>query len=57
MMVEKKRWGMKKGTNMEETSGYEKSGVRLAGLGLADVVSGFLPAGSRVVHAVSGMVN
>ena len=29
-MVEKERWGMKIGTNMEDTSGYEKSGVRLA---------------------------
>jgi hypothetical protein len=30
MMVEKERWGMKMGTNMEDTSGYEKSGVRHA---------------------------
>jgi hypothetical protein len=30
MMVEKERWGMKKGMDMEDTSGYEKSGVRLA---------------------------
>jgi hypothetical protein len=29
MMVEKERWGMKMGTNMEDTSGYEKSGVHL----------------------------
>jgi len=27
MMVEKERWGMKMGTNMEDTSGYKKSGV------------------------------
>jgi len=29
MMVEKERWGMKMGTNMEVTSKYEKPGVRL----------------------------
>jgi hypothetical protein len=30
MMIEKERWGMKMGINMENMSGYEKSGVRLA---------------------------
>jgi hypothetical protein len=29
MMVEKERWGMKMGMNMDDTSGYEKSGVQL----------------------------
>jgi hypothetical protein len=57
MMVEKEKWGMKMGTKMEDTSGYEKSGVRLARVGVADLVSVFLPAGSGVVPAVSGMVN
>jgi hypothetical protein len=56
-MVEKKRWGIMMGTNMEYTSGYEKSGVRLACLGLENLVSVFLPAGLGVVSAVSGMVN
>jgi len=29
MMVEKERWGMKMGPNMEDTSGYVKFGVQL----------------------------
>jgi len=57
MMVEKERLGMKMGTNMKDTSRYEKSGVRLAWLDLEDLISVFLPAGSGVVPAVSGMVN
>jgi len=42
--------------DMEDTSGYEKSAERPARLGLDDLVSVFLPAGSRLVPAVSGMV-
>jgi len=42
---------------MEDTSGYEKSGERLAWLGLEDLVSVLLPAGSGLGSAVSGMVN
>jgi len=57
MMVEKERWGMMKGTNMEDTSGYEKSGVRLAWLGLEDLVSVFLPDRSGLVPAISAIVN
>jgi hypothetical protein len=45
------------GNDMEDTSGYEKSGVRLARLGLEDLVSVCLPAGLGVVPAVSGMLN
>ena len=30
MRVKKERWGMKMGMNMEDTSGYEQSGVQLA---------------------------
>ena len=51
-------------SDMEDTSGYEKSGVRLAWLGveetwlgLEDIISVFLPAGSRLVPAVSRMVS
>jgi len=43
--------------DMENTSGYEESGVRLARLGLEDHVSVMLPAGSGLVPAVLGMVN
>jgi len=57
MVVEKERSGMKMGTNMEDTSRYEKPGVQLAWLGLEDLVSVFLAAGSGVVPAGSGMVN
>jgi hypothetical protein len=43
--------------DMDNTSGYEKSGVRLALLGLADPVSAILPTGLGLVPAISGMVN
>jgi len=43
--------------HMEDTSGPEKSGVQLASLGLEDLVSVVLPAGSGLVPAVSGMVH
>ena len=42
--------------DMEDTSGYDKSGVRLAWIGLEDLVSVLLPAASGLVPAVSGMV-
>jgi len=61
MMVElwtrKREMGYEDGNDMEDTSNYEKSGVRLARLGLEDLVSVLLPAGSGLVPAVSGMVN
>jgi len=57
MMVEKERWGMKMETNMEDTSRYKTWGVRLARLGLEDLLSVFLPTRSGVVPAISGMVN
>jgi len=43
--------------DMENTSGYEISGVRLARLGLEDHVSVLLAAGSGLIPAISGMVN
>jgi len=43
--------------DVEDMSGYEKSGVRLAWLGSEDRVSVLLPAGSELILAVSGMVN
>jgi len=43
--------------DVEDMSGYEKSGVRLAWLGSEDRVSVVLPAGSELILAVSGMVN
>jgi len=54
---EKERLGDEDGNDMEDTSGYEKSGVRLAWLGLADLVSVLLPARLGVVPAILGMVN
>jgi len=44
-------------TDMEDMSGYEKSGVQLAWLGLEDPMSVLLPAGSGLIPAVSRMVN
>ena len=61
MMVElwtrKREMGDDDGNDMEDTSGNEKSGVRLAWLGWEDLVSVLLPAGLGLVPAVSGMVN
>jgi len=61
MMVElwtrKREMGDGDENDMENTSGYEKSGVRLAWLGLEDPVSVILPTGSGLVSAISGMVN
>jgi len=61
MMVElwmrKREMGHEDENDMEDTSGFEKSGVRLSWLGLEDFVSVWLPVGSGLVHAVSGMVN
>jgi len=42
---------------MENMTGYEKSGVQLASLGLEDLVSVCVLSGSEVVPAVSGMPN
>jgi len=43
--------------DMEDSSGYDKSGVQLARFGLEDIVSVLLHGGSGLVPAVSGMVN
>jgi hypothetical protein len=68
MMIElgtrKREMGDEDKNDMEDTSGYEKYGVRLAWLGLEeawlrleDLVSVLLHAGSGLLPAVSGMVN
>jgi len=68
MMVElwtrQREMGDEDESDMEDTSGNEKSAVRLAWLGLEeawlgleDLVSVLLPAGSGLVPAVSGIVN
>jgi hypothetical protein len=49
--------GDKDEDDMENTSGYEKSRVRLARLGLEDVISVLLLAISELVPAVSGILN
>jgi len=42
---------------MENTIGYEKSGVRLSWLGIEDPASVILPAASGLAPAVSAIVN
>jgi len=49
--------GDEDGNDMEDMSGYEKSGVRPASFSLEHLVSVFLLAGSEVVPAVSVMEN
>jgi len=44
-------------SNMQDTSGPEKSGVQLASLGIEDRVLVVLAAGLEQVPAASGMVN
>jgi hypothetical protein len=48
--------GDEEGNEVEDTSGYEKTVVRLAWLGLEDLVSVCLLAGSGVVPAVPGII-
>jgi len=43
--------------NMEDMSGYEKSGIQHAGLSLEDLVLVLLPTTSGLVLAISRMVN
>jgi len=61
MMVElwtrRREMGDEDENDTEDTSGYEKSEVQLAWLGLEDVVSVLLPTGSGLVPAVSRKVN
>jgi len=61
MMVElrmrKREMGDEDENDIEDTSGYEKSVVRLARLCSEDLVWVLSPAGSGLVPAVSGMVN
>jgi len=60
MMVElwtrKREMGDEGENDMDDMSGYEKAGVRLAWLGFEDLVSGVSPARLELVPAVSGMV-
>jgi len=57
LWTRKREMGDEDENDMENTSGYEKSGVRLTCLGLEDPVSVILLAGSGLVPAVSGMVH
>jgi len=45
------------GNNVEDTSGYEKSEVRLASLGWEDLISVLSYTGSGLLPAISGMVD
>jgi len=55
--MRKREMGDEDENNMEDTSGYEKSEGQLGWLGVEDLVSVLLPAGSGLVPAVSGMVS
>jgi hypothetical protein len=57
LWTRKREMGDEDENEMDNTSGCEKSGVRLACLGLEDPVLVLLPARSGIVPAVSGMVN
>jgi hypothetical protein len=48
--------GDEDGYDMEDTSGNEDSGVRVARVGLEDLVSVLLPTRSGITPAVSGMI-
>jgi len=55
--MRKREMGDEDQNNVEDISGYEKSGVRLAWLGWDDVLPVWIYAGSGLVPAVSGMGN
>jgi len=57
MWMRKREMGDEDEDDVEDMSGYEKSGVRLAWLGWEDLVSVLLHAGSGLVPAISRMVN
>jgi hypothetical protein len=57
LCTRKREMGDGNETDMDDTSGPEKSGVWLTWLGLEVPGSAFLPAGSGLVPAISGMVN
>jgi len=61
MMVElwtrKREMGDENENDMQDTSRYEKSGVRLASLGWDGLLSVLVHTGSGRVPAVSGIVN
>jgi len=53
----KREMGEEDENDVEDMSGYEKLGVRLAWSGWEDLVSEYLHCGSGLIPAVSGMVN
>jgi len=57
MWMRKREMGDEDENDVEDTSGYDKSGVWLAWLGWEDLISVLLHAWSGLVSAVSGMVN
>jgi len=57
LWTRKREMGNEDENDLEDTSGYGKSGVPLARLGLEDLISVLLPAGSGLLPAISGMVN
>jgi len=57
MWMRKREMGDEDENDVEDKSGYEKSGVRLAWLGWEDLISVVLHAGSGLIPAVPWMVN
>ena len=57
MWMRKRDMGDEDENDVEDSSGYEQSGVQLAWSGREDLVPVLLHAGSGLVPAVSGMVN
>jgi len=57
LWMRKSEMGDKDENVVEDTSGYEKSGVRHAWLGWEDLVSVDLHGESGLIPTVSGMVN
>jgi hypothetical protein len=49
--------GVEDENDMDDTNGYEKSGVQLARLGLEDLILEFLPARLQLLPVVLGMTN
>jgi len=57
LWTRKREIGNEDENDMEDTSRYEKSGVRLAWLGWEDLLLVLVCTGSGLESAISGMVN
>jgi len=57
MWIRNREMGDVDKNDVDDTSGYEKSGVRLARLGWEDLISMLVHAGPEPIPGVSGMIN